>query len=138
MGIWWKKIDDFPDDESGIGITLKGDPKAWPKHKMSPLWRFIQRWQILRVNTTSPYYLYFSDGKVHMVFRSMIREKQIAVRVGTEDLSFVALDVGTGIPLEIVKADFRRWTYKEIHNLKQDNPTLEAYGLATIGEFKLV
>ncbi len=136
-GNWWKNVDHFPDD-SAVGVTITRDPKALRKEEAPIWWRFQHKWTLLKVRTSKPYHLYFFDGKAKMVYWRPITEKQVAVRIGPQDVRFVALETGTEMPLEIFQIPGPSWTWRQIREIKAGTPELRAYGYLQYEDFILV
>lgn len=102
MGLWWEKVGTAPE---GVGITLEGDPNAWPRTQRIPfLWRTFWRWQILVHDGASPVELYFLQGATAMRFKARVEKRYIAVRIGPGAVRFVAINAHTGreMPLHTI------------------------------------
>lgn len=112
MGHWWKKIDGPLNWEDGI--IIPGNPKAWPKKNNPILWRYQQRWVIIKVLTWGNYNLAFDDGEIQMAFHTTIKTRFFAARVGPKDICFVATDPSCGIPFEVKQLYQRDWNRCEV------------------------
>ncbi len=86
MGLWWKTVKEVPRG----GISIKGDPNAWPK--WNPFWRFQHKRRIFKVDSGGkPYIVYFDDGVVRMRHRELITTECFVARIGSRDLRFMAV-----------------------------------------------
>lgn len=86
MGLWWKVVKKIP---SG-GISIKGDPKAWPK--WNPFWRFQHEWVLFNVESNGePYFVYFNDGVTCMQHRELVKTHFFAARIGVRDIRFASV-----------------------------------------------
>jgi hypothetical protein len=110
MGLWWVDTS-MPAD--AVGIAFSGDVTAVERWSLVPprYWRFSWRWYVLTVQdvTASPDLVmyYESNGRCQR-FRTEVRTKHMAVRVGPHATTFAAFDARTkeAVPLGCLDGSF--------------------------------
>ena len=128
-GIWWEKADDAELVTKGISnndtnVWHKGVPDAVSKD-IWQLWRWKQPWIILRVRKSgsfgkTPYYIYFSSSDGSRIYKQIINEEFIAVRLGKGLIVFGIVSAYLGPELKLGRV-IEQWSdvfYKNDRNGK--------------------
>ena len=110
-GWWWKKVSVYAIPEEG-GVSLEGDPNAISKWCFL-FWRFQHQWVLFEVDTDDPYWVFFADRNICMMYRKKIVGKRFLARLGQSDIRFMAtnnVDDCESLPIKEVERGLGYWT----------------------------